>query len=688
MRTQGYFRATDLCVLFVLTSLTAGALVYTVGQSTPSPLINELNPEHLAFSPDIRTVNSLAKVRAYEATILFLGFCWIIGTWWYRRGAPSRQSNLALRVGSSIDYLRDSKAVLLLAAGLIALASSSPWGEIGYLFLVCVSVAIALWFPRIQRISALAAHHRIIWSIIALYVLFFCVPGLLGAPDLTHCNMAALVGIEWHMSMTVGLGDRYSIGEQVFRDFIPHYGYILPALNGLLQSVLGSFSLGDQMRLIRWLQVIFAILAIAAYRLWKPGRPLSILVCLVLVIPELSTLGWPVYQPNSSGWRFLSLPAAVIVLLLCRDRPTRRIGAILGACSGVWVLFVPETGLALTVGNCVFLGCRTERGNVRELLISLGRFLVGFVSAWVAYLAIFRMAAGYWPIPDGLDRAVFLATRNLSGYTGTPLKLDPLPWLIFVHSAYIVLKSSMQWHCRPLSFQTSFRVAIAATLLIWFVYWINRSDRLHLWTHVFLYTFLINVLWERLKMPRLTKRWPGAASLWRPLLLVMIVFPHILTINYTEGRFVLGSIKRMVTSGPSDGVMASGVWLRPDVGRMVLQKAGFVSEQAASRSVLYFTGNSYFVPKLSGVSLRLPSQEIFAETITKEDYRRLVSRVLQLCPDEILFDVPDTDELRASFYGRMKIDLSEQYELAREADGWQVWERKGSSCRRERQDSS
>jgi len=683
MNRDGYIHATDLCVVFILASLVAGAVVFLVGQSSPSPLLDQLTPEHLAYYPEIKTVNSQAKIRAYQVTLLFLGLWWIAGTWLYRRNAPPIPWHAVAAVGRSIDFLRESRAGLVLGAGLIAIAAPSPWGKSGYFLLVCVSVAVVVCFSRLQTILATTDCRRIVWIIIALYVFFFSVPGLLGAPDLTHCNMTGLADIEWHMSTTVGLSDRYAIGQRVFRDFIPHHGYILPPLNGLIQDILGDFSLGDQMRFIRWLQVIFAILTVAAYRLWKPGRPLLILACLLLVIPELSTLGWPAYQPNSSGWRFLSLPVGVTVLLLCRHRPARQIAALLGACSGVWILFIPETGLALTVGNCMFLGCRTEGGNISDLMKSACKFLLGFILASVAYLTIFRGIAGYWPIPEGLDQALFLATRNLSGYTGTQFKFDPLPWLIFVHSACIVVKASMQWRYRPLSFRTSFRAAVAATLLIWFVYWINRSDRLHLWTQVFLYSFLVDVFWDSPRIPSMTRQWPKAAFLWRPLILVMVILPHILAVNYVEARAVLGNIKKIATGGPSDAILVSGVWLQSDVGRNVVQRAEFVREQAASHPVLYLTGNSYLIPKLSGISPRLPSQEVFAETVTKEDYRRLLSRIFQLCPDEIFFDAPDADEFRASFYGRMKRDMAGRYEPAGETNGWQVWRRKGSSCHRE-----
>ncbi|HXM81110.1 MAG TPA: hypothetical protein VN929_04190, partial [Burkholderiales bacterium] len=113
---------------------------------------------------------------------------------------------------------------------------------------------------------------------------------------------------------------------------------------------------------------------------------------------------------------------------------------------------------------------------------------------------------------------------------------------------------------------------------------------------------------------------------------------------------------------------------------LIKEKANYLQAQPDRHELVYFTVNSYFVPRLTGLyERRLGYRDAFTETITNRQMDELVAKLLALAPPRILFDAPDSLVFRDSyteyprrFYERLRARLQSEYQPTATEHGWLV----------------
>jgi hypothetical protein len=455
----------------------------------------------------------------------------------------------------------------------------------------------------------------------------------------------------------------------------------MSAAFGALQQRFGPFDFGSQVRIVQWLQLIFCALAALSYRVWAPRDALYTVVPLLLVAPFLSSLGAGVWFPNQSGWRFLSLPLGALTLLLVRRSSGGTAALALGLASGFVLLLNPETGVCLSAGNLVFLALRDRGFRWRRLTAASLTFSLGLTLCVAAFGLSFRSAFGYWPLPTSNELSLLKFSSFASGYGGLRLYMDPVALLIFLHAAYVFVRSAVLWAHDKLGANDAVQAALATTILAWSAYYANRPDPWNLWTFLFLYGFLLRAFLERRILALRRGRFPTATFPTRTLILGLILGPLIVGGNYRIMKET-GSILSRWFLDPSLETRAervSGVWMSKELAQALDAKAEFLRSQRGVDGLVYFTANTHLMPLLSGIISALPLQDVYNETVTPAQYDRLVSRTLELNPRRILFDA---DGGAASgrpeqqhFLRRLRTRLAPAYRPAQESHGWEVWER-------------
>jgi hypothetical protein len=217
-------------------------------------------------------------------------------------------------------------------------------------WLISISVT-ALWLFWLQgrRTRAITVA---IWSFVVAYFLFLTTPGLARSPFLFE---PLLAWTEMHYNWTVSQADRLATGLRLGSQVNLNYGLIPSLFLGAFERHWGFLNFGEHFRLVQISQVAFLAVAILTFYLWRPGNPVFVLFGTLLIGPWVSTSHFAVYYPNQSGWRNLGFAAGVVVLLLCRQHPLRRVAWMLGAGACFLLLYNPETGLCLSFGYGLFL---------------------------------------------------------------------------------------------------------------------------------------------------------------------------------------------------------------------------------------------------------------------------------------------------------------------------------------------
>jgi len=269
-------------------------------------------------------------------------------------------------------------------------------------------------------------------------------------------------------------------------------------------------------------------------------------------------------------------------------------------------------------------------------------------------------------------------TKFGGGYGGLPLHFDPVALLILIHCTYEIGSLTLKWRLRRLSFEQSAKLCIAATMLVWFAYYINRPQPWNLWTYEFLYVFLVaDVLSPRL-LQRVRRRGILVALLdYRVAALTFVLLPTLLYTNYGIASPTLHG--QGSSHAPKTAI--SGLSMPATAAKDLQTQAEFLITQNPD-STLFFSRHSYSLSLLAGRFNPLPVQDAFAESTANSDFDLLVREIYSNAPRTILFDAPATGSAMptdaisfysAGFFGRLKKRLSDRYQPAEATNGWQVW---------------
>lgn len=664
----------DLGIILTLGTVALPLLFALLYPYHGRPLEERFSPELVGL---LAMYDSTAQVWAYKVALASVALLWLMGFCIVTLCEMPLCSTAARTGAYCVRYLRRYGGLLiLLAMPLAIMGMPRPRGTVVKAFLA--SAAGIFMFPLLAKRLSTAMARKAMWAFLVVYLVFFLVPGLRTTPNLATSDEVA---VEWHYSFVVGPADRLSVGHVLFRDVIPDYGFILPSLIAYVERHAGILTFGSQMRFIQMLQVVFCLLALVAYRLWKPRHPLFVIFPMLVLIPWAHTFHAATWFPNQSAWRFMGFPLGAIALLLLRGRSYLVSALVLGLCSGVLILYNKETAIAMAAGYAFFLLLRADPCSIRRISTAYCVFALGFISSLAMGAFAFRVGFGYWPLPDGLTDILRLFNRYLEGFAGLRFSFDMMAGAIFVHAAYVVIRSCVVWQRKPLSFSESFKIVMGTTILVWFAYYCSRPHPWNLWSYLFLYGFFLTEYIDPHMLSRV--RLPSYLTVWpiRKGVLCFILLPAIILSNAGQARVC---IDKMLANVPEDAKLVSGVWLPASAADALEERAACLRSQSHPNDLLYFTSNSFLMPKLSGIYPRLPVQEPFGETLTHDDFRALVRKTKDLAPKRIFIEARKTGEkwfdeqhmaYRHRFLDRLKGSLSPAYRLTAVSCGWEIWER-------------
>jgi hypothetical protein len=389
--------------------------------------------------------------------------------------------------------------------------------------------------------------------------------------------------------------------------------------------------------------------------------------------------------PNHTTWRLLGQPVALLALFLVRRSCLKTASFVGGLACGTAILLNLETGICMTAAFLAYLWFRYglfRKANLGSVFTAAAFVALGVVSTFSAFLLGARLLLGYWPnvacVPV-LWKAVSLVSST--GYSGMKGAFHPLAALLFGHAAYVLIATAMLAR-ENLGFKQAFRAAVATAIVLWFAYYANRAEPWNLASYYGLYGFFLIDLLQMLilRFRRGTSAIPHQLVAASVVALVIVpemayTFRSIFLPNYVLGL-------RVIAEGPVNkpARVVSGVYLEDDVARELETKAAFIKQASKDRPAMYFTANSFLIPKLSGVLPPVPFADTFTEVITKNDYAKLLSVVEQQSPDYIYFDAPGCKLIGLKgwqlYYDQLRRDLSTHYEKESETDGWEAWRRK------------
>jgi hypothetical protein len=128
---------------------------------------------------------------------------------------------------------------------------------------------------------------------------------------------------------------------------------------------------------------------------------------------------------------------------------------------------------------------------------------------------------------------------------------------------------------------------------------------------------------------------------------------------------------------PPNQPTISKAYLSKTYADSLQDRAAYLRKMARGHRLVYFTVDSYLMPRLSSV-LQLQQYPDPSEAFTKSSYDRLLSSVLKAPVDEVYVDSRNAADL--IWYGRMfellRRDLSRRFQWEGIEHGWEIWRRR------------
>ncbi len=523
----------------------------------------------------------------------------------------------------------------------------------------------------------------------AILFLFPMVLAVRSIPDFSQKDQAHMAVANMHYSFIIGHADKLSKGDKLFEEVSPKYGMLITVLIAGLEKMKGHFlSLGNIMKMVQLSEIVFLLIAFYLYWRWSDRR---ILLC---VVPILFLIKWfysssnIIIPINHAPIRTAGIIFAVLFLFFLRNATLWLLGIGCGCLMGVALLNNVESGVACSVGICAFLFLRSRKygsnifQNLFKLVLSA---MFGFLFVWLVFSSVCYLFLGIHFGVSGFTEYIGPAFRGAAGSWATP---DPVGWwpiFMFLHVSLGVVYSALS---KRISFKDAYLCSIGVMFLVWFVYFINRPEPTYLCSFYFLYGFFVIDLQLRLIRSIRAIQIFRIDFLFFVLPLVLICSQAADAMNWTINPFdwqVNNFIRwqvPLVKKGSHltvDAVHIGGVYLAQGYAHSLVTRAEFLnnkSEKMANNRAIYFTPDSFLIPRFSGV---LFWQEFTdpLEAMNKKNYDRMIESVIKSSFDEIYFDA--RDETKLIWYGSMfkmvRKDLSKDFEKVRVESGWEIWRR-------------
>jgi len=522
-----------------------------------------------------------------------------------------------------------------------------------------------------RRLCLVCTAALVLWS------LWFILPGFLG----TYCFGPALEAGLMHYYGLFGIVPLLAKGGDILANNRVFYGILPQTLLAIPQRFWGLLQIKDYILLVQVSQVIFTVLGLVSYRLLAPKGIIRALFCLGLWLPWISTAGDSILAPTSSGLRFMNFPVAVLVLLRIERLPRLSQALVLGVTAGFASLYNLETGICVALAffaHCVISERPKEFWAMAQRVLLL---LLGAMLSVGGFVLMFRLGLGRWPLVP-LDRLFSFLGRFLSGFGGMPLFLDPLALLFVLYPACLLARLTGVWAGGALSEKMRFKFLVSFIILIWMGYYVNRPHHWNLWSHTFLFTFLIIDLLPK-PMDFLKDR-GSLLSLGRkqvPTITFIVIFilgPAFANTGLSESRSVWRSTAQRLAlaQDPSGMETVSGLWVDAPCARDIRERSAYLVNAASPRRVFFTSANQFLIQLNTGVFFPLPVQDLLVESFSETDFTHNVVELKEYAPDVVLVDAPgacrncfsEREPLRQT----LRVALQPDYQLTGMAGGWHV----------------
>lgn len=582
-------------------------------------------------------------------------------------------------------------AVLLIYRYLVPAPIVNVAAILAFLFLLFVLLAPRLRMETIKVLSLLG---------VGAYLAFVAVPGILANPiAFIAPNGDVLAQVELHLNTLLLPGPGLSAGQNLFKDLPYNYGLLMPSLMSVLDRRYGAMSVGDMARFVQYCQALFAILAAAAYYAYAPRKYLGVAIAILLAASFWSSAHPAIWHPNQSGFRSLTFPLGLLVLALVARFRLQRSDWILGTTGGLLVLINMETAVAVGVGFLVYVGLRD-----RKLPVARTLWMAVFALVLLAlYLVVYRLALGRLPFSTHVSGILATLLAHTTGSFGDRLfsagpagenyYIVPFALIMFVHASYVVIQAFYRAGSGPLSSHAALRAAVASVLVVWLSYYFNFPNWWQIWTHLFLYGFLLIDLFDARSFAvgsaGIRKRWssffrPRRIRVARlvPLLLLPIMIAHT---NLQVFRFTQDFVSPYWINAPHQAEPVSGILMPSDMARELKLKSDTLRALDAKSpgQVLYLTYNVSFIPALSRIFEAVPERNLFSNIAGDDDFVRVMDGVLAQRKQVILIDRADgplaVSMSRKELQDKIRRAVARDYRLDRTEGGWEVWVRQSQS---------
>jgi hypothetical protein len=472
------------------------------------------------------------------------------------------------------------------------------------------------------------------------------------------------------------------------------YGILAPSIMSVIDRRSHAMTIGDLLHYVQIMQLCFAVTAVAAYISYRPRNLFGVLTALLIAGPYWATAGLGIWHPNQTGFRSAGLPVGILAMTLVGRLDLTRTAWCLGAVAAVAFLNNMETAVALSVGFAVYMIVRSRQIPIRLLLHALASMLAVFST----YLVLYRLALGRWALgvqfadimapfekltSGGFGIRLFSAGGEGEGFYNVPLAL-----LMFCHSVYIIIHAFMTLGRRPLTPHESVRAAVATTLVIWLSYYFNAPSWWQMWTHLFLYGFLIiDVMDPRLfalgfpahRLHGLRARLCGMRIAPSRLVLLFLLGLMAVQTNRNLGRYMGDFMYPPWMGKPHDASIVSGIMLPKAMADALVAKSAKLTElnSATKGSLVYLTFNTAFMPELTGLFEGPPERDLWPGIPGDAAFDVTVQRILVGHPDVVLIDAPEgpltVTGQRQLFQERVRQAVGRSYGLSGTEAGWQIW---------------
>jgi hypothetical protein len=223
-------------------------------------------------------------------------------------------------------------------------------------------------------------------------------------------------------------------------------------------------------------------------------------------------------------------------------------------------------------------------------------------------------------------------------------------------------------------------------LLVWFAYFANRPEPGYLGSYLLIYGLFLIDLGRYIGLaPKRPRSFFGIQAILAVLVLCHAGFMASRVIEWSWnpsqwavkcGRWGVPLVRRGEIRPPNQ-LRISKAYLSKSYADSLQDRAAYLRKVARGRRLVYFTVDSYLMPRLSSV---LPLQQYPdpIEAHTKPSYDRLLSFVLKAPVNEVYVDSRNAADL--IWYGRifdlLRRDLSRRFQCEGIEHGWEIWRRR------------